>query len=182
MSDAVVNTVLVKPVWEDFSALQQEVVRGPRATFRYKFVTWLSIAVFAGVLAAAVEFFVVSRHMPAWLAVLLWYLPAALVFSAVGQALQPLLLPAYLDPKGTFLSGFEAHAERDGLRLKGDWGETYYRWKAVLGVKETQTHLFVYLDRLTAVLIPKRGFASRADAKGFADFIRKQSAASLSNR
>jgi hypothetical protein len=172
MNDVATLAVLVKPTHGDYGDLQKELVRDQDATSPRRVLTSLFFALNAGLVAAGTEIFVVLLHMPAWLATLLCFYPANLVYSAVRRACEPLTHRVTLDPKGIFLTGFEARIEPEALQLTGQWGDARYLWPSIMRVRETFDHIFVYVDRASAVFIPKRGFSSRNEAEKFADALR----------
>ena len=57
--------------------------------------------------------------------------------------------------------------EETGFREKTDESEALTKWSAILEVRETEYHIFVFIDKLAAYIIPKRYFPSASEANGF---------------
>ena len=150
MSDQISSVVQVSPTLEDYELLQGEMWKPVMATLRYRILSWVNLAAVTSIVAVAVEILVNRGQVPAWVAVIITLYPAMLVSSAISVAVRPWLMRSYLDPKGRFLAGYEARADAEGLHLKGDWGESRYFGGAILNVKETATHVFVFVDRVSA--------------------------------
>jgi hypothetical protein len=172
MNDDTTLAVQVRPTRDDYGDLQNALVRDWNATSPRRVLTWAFFALNACLVAAGTQIFVTLLHISAWLAVLLCFYPANLVYSAIKRACEPVTHRVTLDPKGIFLTGFEARIEHDALQLTGEWGHARYLWPHILRVQETFDHIFVYVDRASAVFIPKRGFSSRREAEKFADTLR----------
>jgi hypothetical protein len=172
MGDGAVLTVDVRPTPRDYEGFQAELMRDLDAMRFRGWAIWFLFITNTALVAAGVQFCVTGMRMPPWLAVLACLCLASFVTDAIRLALLPLLCRTMLDRKGLFLSGYEARIETDALLLRGSWGETRYRWPAILRSRETIDHILVYVDRTMAILIPKHSFASRRDAESFAGELR----------
>ncbi|HEX6273528.1 MAG TPA: YcxB family protein [Polyangiaceae bacterium] len=75
-------------------------------------------------------------------------------------------------PNGSILCSHEYWLEDDGLRCRTPGWHGVTRWSAIFRVDETDQHLFVMIDRAAAYTLPKRAFASPADAARFAELVR----------
>jgi len=80
-----------------------------------------------------------------------------------------------LDPRGALARGFDVEAGPDGLRLHNDQFETLYRWPAILFVRVTKTHVFLFVDRRMAVVVARRFFASDEAFERFVAIVRQHS-------
>jgi hypothetical protein len=172
MSDELVMTVQVRPTGGDYDVLQSELMQDMKSNPWRRVLVWVMFVMHASLVAAGAQAVVALVHTPVWLAVLVCFYPVSLVYSAIERACAPLMHRAVLDPRGIFLLGFEARIESEALRLRGTWGEAQYRWPAILRIRETISHILVYVDRVSAVFIPKSGFSSREEAEAFADALR----------
>jgi hypothetical protein len=55
----------------------------------------------------------------------------------------------------------------DGLHWSSHCGEGRVAWHAILRIVETKAHIFLYVDRAIAHVVPKRSFLSEAAAVEF---------------
>ncbi|HLJ53164.1 MAG TPA: YcxB family protein [Rhizomicrobium sp.] len=78
-----------------------------------------------------------------------------------------------LDPKGSFLSPTDIELAPDGIRWKSELREGRTAWNAVNRVVETKSHIYLFIDRAAAHVIPKRSFSSEAAAREFAEDARR---------
>ena len=92
---------------------------------------------------------------------------AVVVFSA--KRTRTLLDPS---SNGSILCSYEYSLENDGLRSRTPHWDCLTRWSGIASVDETEKHLFVMIDRAAAYAIPKRGFASHADAMRFLESLK----------
>jgi len=172
MNDGSDLVVKVRLTAEDYYVFRTSLLREMRASWRYRILRWLLFFLFAGAIAATAQFFVTVSRVPAWLAVLACAYPAALVYDAIAKLVAWPLERTQFDPRGMSLTDRTIRANLEGIYVTGGWGEAHYLWTAVLRVKETASHIFVLTDVMTGVVVPKSGFASRADAERFGDFVR----------
>jgi hypothetical protein len=93
-------------------------------------------------------------------------LAAAFYFRA-SHYLNRYRFKALLDPKGPFLAPTDYRLAPDGLHWQNHRGEGRIAWHAVLQVEETATHIFLFVDRAMAHVLPKRCFGSDAKAADF---------------
>jgi hypothetical protein len=76
------------------------------------------------------------------------------------------------DPKGLFLRPHDITVSSQGISLKSDVTELKCDWQAFLRVEETPTHLFLYIERVMAYIVPKREFATPEEASRFRTIVR----------
>jgi hypothetical protein len=164
-------TVTVTPTREDLKALAR--------AFRRRMGYGLR---FAAVLIAGALFAVIAFELPQFLmqgfglplemaSIVAWFLGFALVLLAIIR-LNRAFHRRRLDPKGAFLRGYVVTAGPDGVSLTSEVMETRYRWPAFLRLHEAPEHFFLYVDGASAVVIPKRSFASSDDTADFAALAR----------
>jgi hypothetical protein len=72
-----------------------------------------------------------------------------------------------LDPRGSFLSPTDLVAAPDGLHWSSHRGEGRTAWHAVLRIVETKTHIYLFVDKAVAHVVPRRSFVTEAAAAGF---------------
>jgi len=78
-----------------------------------------------------------------------------------------------LDRNGTFLSPTDIELAPDGIRWKSERGEGRTAWNAVNRIVETKSHIYLFIDRAAAHVVPKRCFSSEAAALEFAEDARR---------
>lgn len=137
----------------------------------------------------------VRARVPAWktvLAVVLPLLAGVVLASVLSGRHQPLpffvgvgayLMTATLTQRlfrdvsrpaseGYFLGRLRMELTSEGVRTVRDHGESWTRWSAVRDVTRTDTHVFLWVDPISAFIIPLRGVSHGLDAKGLAERIR----------
>jgi hypothetical protein len=77
------------------------------------------------------------------------------------------------DPNGSFLSPTDIELAPDGIRWRSKRGEGRTAWNAVNRIVETKSHIYLFIDRAAAHVVPKRCFSSEAAALEFADDARR---------
>jgi hypothetical protein len=77
-------------------------------------------------------------------------------------------------PNAAFLCRQEYSFVDEGLRHRTPHREGVTRWSGILRVDETERYLFLMFDRAAGYAIPKRAFASPADAASFSNRVRAQ--------
>jgi hypothetical protein len=82
------------------------------------------------------------------------------------------LLPA---PDGTILGAKTLTLSDDGVRHASAHHESVYRWTAVCSVGETPQHIFICVDTISGIMVPKRSFSSPEAAKQWLDEVRRRS-------
>jgi hypothetical protein len=98
-------------------------------------------------------------------------LAAAFYFRA-SHYLSRTRFKALLDPMGPFLAPTDYRLAADGFHWRNHRGEGRIAWHAVLEVEQTATHVFLFVDRAMAHVLPKRCFASAAAAQDFVTLAR----------
>ncbi len=82
-------------------------------------------------------------------------------------------MKSLLDPRGPFLSPTDIELAPDGIRWKSHRGEGRTAWHAVNRIVETRSHIYLFIDRAAAHVVPKRCFSSEAAALEFAQEARR---------
>ena len=63
-------------------------------------------------------------------------------------------------PNGSVLCAYDFSFSQQGVAIRTPHWDSNSRWSGVTGLAETQTHLFLMIDRAAAYTLPKRAFAS----------------------
>jgi hypothetical protein len=61
-------------------------------------------------------------------------------------------------PDGVVLGPCSINIDDGGIKIVTPNCETFYRWKTVRGTKVTDNHIFVFVDSIAAITIPRRAF------------------------
>jgi len=64
--------------------------------------------------------------------------------------------------------------EKDGVRVNSETSQLSVSWKGVRAVEQTGEHIFIYIDRGTALIVPKRAFASVDDETRFVEALHQR--------
>lgn len=102
---------------------------------------------------------------------LIWYILAQLAFGLVAAA--AMILISHLvyrrrlrgvvrsmlgrNPRESFLGKQQLEAGPEGVTVESAHLRATYRWPAVVGIEETEAHLFVMLGEVYGIIVPKRG-------------------------
>jgi hypothetical protein len=84
------------------------------------------------------------------------------------RLLQDLSRPA---SNGYFLGRIRMELDAQGMRTVRDHGDAWTRWSAVSGVTRTDTHVFLWVDPISAVILPARWAPNGLDARALAERI-----------
>jgi hypothetical protein len=179
MPDSVNLTVHSQNTVADYSASQKVLCREVRSK------TWLWLLLMVGlaffvmflIQAALLIFWKVSEEISVWIAIpvgLYVYLRAAFYFNRSR-------LKNHLHPGGPFLTPTDFTVAPDGLFFRSDRGEGRLAWHAFLRIEETATHLYFFVDKAMAQVIPKRCFPSEAAASEFVASAKRYFAAAHPN-
>jgi hypothetical protein len=138
---------------------------------------WLAlVCVFAlAFLAAYVGYgqeFLASLGVSGPFSVFIAYL-VPLVALAWGLRVFRLKANSGLDPRGYFLRQTQFSVNDAGVTSESEVHTASYKWAAFLKSVETGDHFFLYVDRASALIIPKRSFASDAEKVEFGRLVRE---------
>ena len=78
------------------------------------------------------------------------------------------------DPKGGYLRPAEVNVSQAGLRIHNEIGDCIYYWSAFLRLEESRDYVFLFLDKMSAVIIPDRCFANGDQRLKLTAFAREQ--------
>jgi len=106
---------------------------------------------------------------------LLWVTASVLAaFLALTALLAGLRLWVRRLPRddGATLGRHELEVGEDGLHVEGRSGRAFVRWSAIVELRETDEHVFLYVDRMLAYVVPKRAFGDGAELERFLGLAR----------
>jgi hypothetical protein len=143
-----------------------------------RYVTWTRLGA-AGVAAITVWSLVAylaydSRSIPALIlaitaGILAYRLTPALMLLAAPGNVQRMLRDSRF--RG-MIGRQELALTPDVIVFRADSGERRISWHAVERIADTHAHIFIYDTPITALIIPSRSFATRADRDAFLDQAR----------
>ncbi len=55
----------------------------------------------------------------------------------------------------------------DGIHIQVESGESFIKWSAITDIKETDTHIFLFLSSTTALIVPKRASSTNETMQAF---------------
>jgi YcxB-like protein len=73
---------------------------------------------------------------------------------------------------GSTLAKRTLRIEQGGIHFSSATGEGVIRWSGVREIAENEDYLYLFTDKIVALILPKRLFADSATSKGFADATR----------
>jgi hypothetical protein len=150
----------------DYAAAQRVLRRRKLAASGW---LWAAPAVLLAILVMAL----VNRSLDSFPELPEWTHPfvivplAAAFYFRASHYLNRYRFKALLDPKGPFLAPTDYRLSADGLHWQNHRGEGRIAWHAVLEVDQTASHIYLFVDRAMAHVLPKRCFASEAAAQDF---------------
>lgn len=131
------------------------------------------LAALTGILLSGVvgfRFDVATAIVVLLLTLLCWWFVSKLYRGAVAP----------LD-EGSLVGPRRIVIDDEGVRQIAPLHEARTRWRGVLSVHETATHLFLMTDRLAGYIVPRRAFADAAQYEAFAGFARSRTTSSATS-
>jgi hypothetical protein len=132
---------------------------------------WLRIVGLIGVAAAvfvAMTFFgslAGAVHLPSLaLGVLLVFVATAVNWRIANKRMAPL-------PGGTFLGSCTYTVSEDGLRATRSGSHSFTSWPSVVEITRADAHLFVWIDRLSAYVVPARALPETVTPEALIEWI-----------
>jgi hypothetical protein len=158
MSLIVMDTTLVQADWQALLRhMQRRIARdGWQGSF---FAAWV-----AAIILGCAVLAVVLRGVGSEIEPLTIFLVALLCIGA-SAALQPWQRrQSQPDDRGTILGATRYELDANGVRTIRANNSSFVHWRAVQAVDETADHVFVIVDRISAIILPKRDLPPGAAA------------------
>jgi hypothetical protein len=153
---------------EDMAAFQAFVTKGIRKAVRTPayYQSLVILIAFVGVsLSGLIDF---RLHMPTVIVVMVLFAIFWLLISRMyRRAATPLDTGSLVGPRKVVI-------DDEGVRQIAALHEGFTRWKAVLSVNETASHVFLMTDRLAGYIVPRRAFIDPAQYTAFVAFARER--------
>ena len=80
------------------------------------------------------------------------------------------------DETGVILGPHRYITDDSGFLVSTPNYEARYNWSAITSWPETRDHIFVKLDRVAAIIVPKRAFADASEQREFREELDRRSA------
>ena len=172
MADAQVAAVHVEASIRDFAAAQGAYNRALQWN-RY-FLTATVPSIFSFIAVVFILPFVLNNTMqiPHEVGFLIALFLGFYLFILLQNLFARYRLNAYLAPGGSFLAPTDFELSSDGLHWRCRGGEGHWAWNAILNITETKTHIFLFVDKAAAHVIPKRCFPSESAMTEFVSAAR----------
>jgi hypothetical protein len=98
--------------------------------------------------------------------------PAWAAYIGVVRLTNRFRFKSTLDPKGPFLSPTDIRLTAEAIQWSSHRGEGRTFWHAVSKIEETALHIYLFIDRNAAHVIPKRAFATSQEATAFVELAK----------
>lgn len=80
-----------------------------------------------------------------------------------------------LPSDGSYMLGpQEIEIREDGIRIASRSHESLFQWSLIAGPDVAKEHIFVMVDRLAGIIVPRRCFASEAEQEKFLEEVRRR--------
>ena len=151
---------------EDMGAFQAFVTAGIRKAVRTP-AYYQSLAILIAFVAVSVSGVIdFTLHTPTVLVVLILFAVFWLIISRMyKRAASPLDNGSLMGPRTIVI-------DQEGVRQIAPLHEGQTKWRGVLAVHETGTHVFLMTDRLAGYIVPRRAFPDAAQYTAFVAFAR----------
>jgi hypothetical protein len=144
----------------DFKRLMNLVVKKSRRNAPYRMLwfvgrifVWLPIG--AGVSAFS-KVYQRADEMQQGLLFVASMFATGLIFSLIySAAWRRMYISRAICPNGAFLTTQTVEANEDGLSLENSLGKSFTKWTGFLGLEEDKINLYLFIDSLQAVVLPK---------------------------
>jgi hypothetical protein len=105
--------------------------------------------------------------------------PTAVVILVLGASFWWILAKLYRSAatplrQGSLVGPRRVELSDEHIRQVAALHDARTRWKGILSVEETPTHVFLMTDRLAGYIVPRRAFADPAQYAAFVAFARER--------
>lgn len=102
------------------------------------------------------------------------FLLAVLLFITFALRLVQVLNKAIPDDNGFLFTEREYCIDEEGIHEKSIHGTSLIKWSAVQYIRTDGDLLYLYLDRIYAIIIPARSFASEQASQQFIQYVKSK--------
>jgi hypothetical protein len=96
-----------------------------------------------------------------------------ILFGFVSRWIRGRFKPPMFDSKGAYLRPFEISVTEDDLWVRDAFNECRYAWRSFMRLEETHDYIYLFIDKMSAVIIPDRCFATESERFQFTAFVRE---------
>ena len=111
------------------------------------------------------------EKMPTFIrSVIIPLLPCALlfiVFFTIYKFFMKSSKFSYVLPEGNFLRPKTTTIDEVGITEETELGMSHTKWQGVLRIENAKAVILLYVDRMSAYVVPKKGFATPDEAEAF---------------
>jgi hypothetical protein len=167
MSEMRKSIVHVETTSTDYAAAQRVLGRGAHAPWRT--LLWITPALVVLIVAWLGMTAIVEEVVPrsAGLGALVTLPIAWIIYFRLVRYTNKYRYKSILDPNGSFLTPTDIELAPDGVHWSSKRGEGRTNWSAVHKIEETKQHIYIFVDRAAAHVLPKRNFATPEAATAF---------------
>jgi|GEM_PF-6732463 len=160
----------------DYAAFVKHVARTVSAASGDKVVRkFIAIAICLGI-GFALSLLNLSSHLTTLRAMFCGALAGAfllMVFIAnISRRQMQQMRPA---DDGFVVGSQEVFLENEGIRQRSGHHQSVFQWSLIRAVAVTEQHVFVMVDRIAGIILPRRAFASDAEREQFVSEIERRS-------
>ena len=160
---------------EDYSAFVSHVARSVSAASGDKIVRMFTAIGIGLAIGFALSLFHLSSHptsLPAMLCGALAGAFSLMVFvSSISRRQMQRMRPT---EDGFVVGSQEVFLEGDGIHQHSSHHESVFQWSLVQAVTVTEKHVFVMVDRIAGIILPRGAFSSDAEREQFVSEIERR--------
>ena len=169
-------TIKTEVTQEDYTAYIRYVARSVSVPGGDRMV-WLLITVAIGIgMGYALSLVHISLHFTTLAAMVASGLAGAFMVSVVIATISRRQM-GHMRPSddGFIIGPQQVTLGDDGIRQDSRQHQSLFHWSLVRSVGTTEHHVFIMIDRIGGLIIPKRAFSSDADREQFVSEIQRRS-------
>jgi hypothetical protein len=95
-----------------------------------------------------------------------------IVAGQISKTMRNRLLTNTFDPDGAYLRPAELEVSEQGLRVHNEIGDCIYYWNAFKRLEQDHAHTYLFIDKMSAVIIPDRNFDNENQMREFVEYVR----------
>jgi len=161
---------------EDYTAFVKHVARSVSVTDGDRLVRMFIAVAFGLGIGFVVSLFNISWKPTILAAMVCGALGGGfLLMVAVSSATRKQLRRMRPAEDGYVLGSQETSIEEPGIRQQSSRHQSFFQWSLVRGIKITDQHIFVMVDRTAGIILPKPAFSSDTELQQFVSELERHS-------
>jgi YcxB-like protein len=152
----------------DWTAFVRFVTRSVSKSSGGRLGSWLVALGVGATVGVTVALTDVGLHLPS---LLIGAVVGTLSLVVVSRLQVRGMIPA---PDGFILGQRQVTLSDDGLRDTSQRHESFFQWRGVRGAEVTDQHVFVMVDNIAAVIVPRRAFSKDSEREQFVGEIQRR--------